>query len=100
MKKTRANVMGGVQAEIIKGRKIVLRGGKWKAGPDVAGVFIAKGKGGTPLVFGRLSGSRKLIALKVYSEHNMFKKVLERVADRINEQWTKEWHHQFERLMK
>mgnify|MGYP000864551299 CR=1 FL=1 len=88
----------GVQVEIIRGRRTMLRGGRFRTGVDVQGVFIGRGKGGTPLVFGRLAKSRRLIALKVYSEHYMFKKTLDRVAKRVVEQWNKEWANQVKQL--
>ena len=87
----------GVQVEIIRGRRTILKGGRFRTGLEVAGVFIARGKGGTPLVFGRTK-SNKLIALKVYSEHFMFKKTLDRVAKRIVEQWEKEWANQVKQM--
>jgi len=88
----------GVQVEIIRGRKTLLKGGRFRTGVEVAGVFIARGKGGTPLVFGRLAKSNKLIALKVYSEHFMFKKTLDRVSRRVIEQWNKEWANQVKQM--
>jgi len=36
--------------------------------------------------------------LKVYSEHYMFKKTLDRVAKRVVEQWNKEWANQVKQL--
>ena len=88
----------GVRVEIIRGKPTILRGGRWRLGIEVEGAFIGTGRGGTPLVFGRLKGSRRLIAYKVYSEHFMFKKTLNRVASRVLEQWRKEWANQVRQL--
>ncbi len=99
IRETRTRLSGsGVQVEIIRGRKTLLKGGRFRTGVEVAGVFIARGKGGTPLVFGRLAKSNKLIALKVYSEHFMFKKTLDRVSRRVIEQWNKEWANQVKQM--
>ncbi len=87
----------GVQVQIMKGKITLLRNGSFM-GRDIAGIFIGKGKGGTPLVFGREAGTNKLIAYKVYSEHFMFKKVLDTVAQRVIEQWQKEWANQVKQL--
>jgi hypothetical protein len=100
IKQSKTKLTGsGVYIEIVKGRRTLLRGGKiTRMGIKVAGVFIGRGKGGTPLVFGRIAKSRKLIAMKVYSEHFMFKKTLNRVAKRVVEQWEKEWANQIKHL--
>jgi len=88
----------GVRVEIIRGKPTILRGGRWRLGIEVEGAFIGTGRGGTPLVFGRVKGSRRLIAYKVYSEHFMFKKTINRVASRVLEQWKKEWANQVKQL--
>lgn len=99
LRQSRTKLSGsGVQVEIIRGKKTLLKGGRFRTGVEVAGVFIARGKGGTPLVFGRLTKSNKLIALKVYSEHFMFKKTLDRVSRRVIEQWNKEWANQVKQM--
>jgi hypothetical protein len=96
VKGTRKQPTGGVQVEIIKGQQTVISGGEWKIG-TIAGVFIARGRGGTPLVFGR-EPSGKLIALKVYGQEFMFKKILDLVADKVVTQWQKEFSNQIKQL--
>ena len=89
----------GVQVEIIRGRRTILSRGRIGS-TRLAWTFLAKGVGGTPLVLSRVAKSRKVIARKVYSEHFMFKKVIDKVAERVLEQWRKEWANQVKQLLK
>jgi hypothetical protein len=82
--------------QIIRGQQTIVKGGEWKIG-TIEGVFIARGRGGTPLVFGR-EPSGKLIALKVYGQEFMFKKILNLVADKVIIQWQKEFSNQIKQL--
>jgi hypothetical protein len=95
-KRTRKQATGGVQVQIIKGQQTIISGGNWQIG-NIEGVFIARGQGGAPLVFGR-EASGKLIALKVYGQEFMFKKILDLVADKVVVQWQKEFSNQIKQL--
>lgn len=69
--------------------------------------FMAKGKGGTPLVFIRSSKAKStsgrkegLVAIKVITEASIFKqgRVLDNVIKKIKTQWQKEWDNQIKQL--
>jgi hypothetical protein len=86
----------GVTAQIEHGHKTVL--------PKA---FMARGKGGTPLVLIRSSqvkseSGRKegLKAIKVITEASIFKqgRVLDKVIAKIKMQWQREWENQIKQL--
>jgi len=91
---------GGVRVEIIKGRKTLLKGGRFVNLPvETAKPFIARGKGGTPLVMARrLDDEGKLYTYRIISEVTMFRKALRVVTKRIREAWSKELAAQMRRF--
>ena len=90
----------GVRVEIIRGRKTLLRGGRFVNMPVHVGTpFIIRGRGGTPLVVAkRLDEEGKLYTYRIISEVTMFRKVLETVAKRIVEAWENEIRNQARRF--
>ena len=91
-KKIRSSKFKGVSVRIIKKKTTKLRS-----------AFIARGKGGTPMVFRRVGKKRLPIrALKVISYTSILKKKenIDAVIKRIDEQLVKEWERNIKEFTK
>lgn len=93
LKRAARTPTGGVQVEIIKGRKTLLKGGRFVNLPiHVGRPFIARGRGGTPLVLARKIGENKLYTYKLVTEVTLFYKGIRFVTQRIADVWGREIH--------
>lgn len=86
MRRVKSKPTEGIVVEIIRGKKTVLRR-----------PFFIIGKGNVPLVVIRRS-SGKIHKVSVITEASMFKQQIDKVAEKVIEQFKKNWDNQFKQL--